>query len=94
MVWFIPLRDDFWATLTPEEGAVIRMHYEALAVLMDQGKLEFAGRPHDASQGMAIMRADTAAEVEDMFVGNPAIEGGLLRIEVKPYNLALDADPN
>ena len=80
-------------TLTPEEAEVIRGHYEELAALQEEGKLEFAGRSQDAQFGLAIFRMDSEAEVRAAFEHNPAIVAGLLSIEVRPYNLALDRDP-
>lgn len=91
---FIPLRDDFWKTITPAEETVIRGHYEALALLQDAGSLEFAGRSQDARYGLAIFRMESEQAVRDAFADNPAVVAGLLRIEVSPYNLALDERPS
>ncbi len=93
IVTFVPLRDGFWSRLTPEEGEVIRSHYEHLVALHDAGKLEFAGRSEDAKYGVAIFRVDSEDEVRACLSDNPSITGGLMRIEVQPYLLSLDDEP-
>jgi uncharacterized protein YciI len=94
LVMFLPEREDFWSTITAEEGEVIRAHYEALVRLHDEGVLEFAGRDHGAKYGVAIFKVDSEEEVRTIMADNPALVAGLLRIEVNPYNLALDAKPS
>ena len=93
MVMLIPCRDDFWQTLSAEEQVVIRAHFEAMVALHDEGTLEFAGRDQDAKFGVAICCGDSEQHVRDALGKTPAIAGGLLRIEVSPYKLALDESP-
>lgn len=93
MVLLHPCRDDFWATLKPREAEIIREHYDLLAALQEAGQLEFGGRAKDDKYGFLILKMASKQHVEAAFADNPAVACKLLRVEIKPYNLALGDDP-
>lgn len=94
MVLLHPCRPDFWATLSPEEQATIVVHYEHLEALQERGAVEFGGRAQDDSYGFLILTLDSEEAVREAFQDNPATTGGLLRLEIQPYQLALDDQPD
>ena len=84
-----PLRENFVATITPSETAIVERHFEHFSELCKQGKLKYAGRCDDGYMGLAIFEAESAEEVERIMAADPAITEGVMTHTVKAWRTAL-----
>lgn len=67
------------------------MHYRQL---FEQGKLELGGPflTQDAGGMMVTIPGVSRAEMEAFAAGDPAVQGGLLRFEIRPWLTAMVRD--
>ena len=84
-----PLRDNFVATITPEETEIAQRHFAYFSALYDQGKLKFAGRCEDGFLGLAIIEAGSEEEVRRFMADDPAVSAGLMSHTIKAWRTAL-----
>jgi uncharacterized protein YciI len=65
-------------------------HAAHYAAVMEAGNLELGGPFLDGSGGMMVFRAGLdRAEVDRIAAADPAVQSGLLKVEVKPWMAAL-----
>ena len=90
-IYFIhPPRENFAATMTDEEQAAWRVHFERLQRLLAEGTLVMAGPTLGAvNTGIAIIEAPDEEAARRTMEEDPAIAGGLARGELRPFRLSL-----
>jgi uncharacterized protein YciI len=90
-IYFIhPPRDDFAATMTPEEQQIWGVHFEHLKGLMADGTLILAGPTGGAvNTGIAVFEAPDEAAARQIMDHDPVIAGGYATGELRPFRLSL-----
>jgi uncharacterized protein YciI len=90
-IYFIhPPRANFAATMTDEEQAAWRAHFERLRGLLAEGTLVMAGPTLGAvNTGIAVIEAPDEETARRIMEEDPAIAGGFARGELRPFRLSL-----
>ena len=90
-IYFIhPPRDDFAATMTPEEKAVWAVHFERLQRLMAEGAIVLVGPTLGRTNtGIAVFEAPDEAAARRIMDEDPVIAGGFARGELRPFRISL-----
>ena len=90
-IYFIhPLRDNFAATMTPEEEDVWRVHFERLRRLLDEGVMVLVGPTlGPINTGIAIFEAPDEEAARRIMDEDPTIAGGHARGELRPFRISL-----
>jgi uncharacterized protein YciI len=86
-----PVRDEMPFDPTEEESRIVGEHYEHLKRLRAEGRLVLAGPsplPGD-SFGLAIFEQEDRAEVEAIVAEDPAVTGGIMTAEIRPYRISV-----
>ena len=83
-------REDFAATMTPEERAVWDTHFERLQRLLAEGVLILAGPTlGPVNTGIAVVEAPDEAAARRLMEEDPAIASGIATGELRPFMTAL-----
>jgi uncharacterized protein YciI len=90
-IYFIhPPRENFAATMTPEEREVWRVHFERLQRLMADGTLILAGPTlGEQNTGIAVIEAPDEASARRIMEEDPTISSGFARGELRPFRVSL-----
>ena len=90
-LYFIhPPRQNFAATMTPEEREVWRVHFERLQQLLADGTLILAGPTlGELNTGIAVIEAPDEAAARRIMETDPAISSGFARGELRPFRVSL-----
>ncbi len=90
-IYFIhPPRDDFAATMTAEEGAVWKIHFERFQRLLSEGVIILVGPTLGSiNTGIAIFEAPDEAAARGIMEEDPVIAGGYARGELRPFKVSL-----
>lgn len=65
-------------------------HVRHYAGYLEQGKLRMGGPFLDESGGLMVATPDvTGTELEDFAASDPAVRGGLLKFEIRPWYVAM-----
>lgn len=90
-IYFIhPPRDDFAATMTDEEKAVWREHFEGLKRLLAEGRLVLAGPTLGTiNTGMVVFEAPDEDAARKIMEADPVVRGGYARGELRPFRVSL-----
>ncbi len=90
-IYFIhPPRDDFAATMTPEEEAVWSVHFDRFQRLLAEGTIILVGPTLGAhNTGIAIFEAPDEAAARRIMEEDPVIAGGFARGELRPFRVSL-----
>ena len=90
-IYFIhPPRENFAATMTPEELEVWGVHFERLQRLLAAGTLVLAGPTLGAvNTGIAVIEAPDEDAARRIMEEDPVIAGGFARGELRPFRLSL-----
>jgi len=90
-IYFLhPPRDDFAATMTPEEGRVWELHFERLKLLLADGTLIMAGPTLGRTNtGITIFEASDEAAAQQIMDEDPVVAGGFVRGELRPFRVSL-----
>ena len=72
-----------------QEG--VERHRDFLAAQHNDGRLLFGGPFLDDTGGLAVYRAESAAELEPVLATDETVKAGLLRYELHPYIVAFRA---
>jgi len=86
-----PVRDEMPFEPTEEESRIVGEHYDYLKRLRTDGRLVLAGPsavPGDTF-GLGIFEQDDRAEVEAIVAADPAITGGIMTAEIRPYRISV-----
>ena len=79
---------------TPDDEALVSDHFERLQGWLAEGRLILAGRTQEAGEralGLVIFRAEDKHEAELLATSDPAVVGGVMTAECRPYRVALMA---
>jgi uncharacterized protein YciI len=83
-------REDFAATMTPEERTVWAEHFERLQRLLREGVLILAGPTLGRTNtGITVFEADDEDAARRIMEEDPAIASGIATGELRPFSLAL-----
>ncbi len=88
------LHDD--AAWTDQDKAAVGAHFARLKVATAQGSVVLAGRTDEAGDrtlGLVVFKAANAATADAYLREDPAVAGGVMTMEVRPYSIALLRDP-
>jgi uncharacterized protein YciI len=90
-VYFIHApRENFGATMTPEEQAVWGEHMQLLQRRLDEGSLILAGPTLGTiNTGICVFEAPDEDAARTIMEEDPAIAGGFARGELRPFKLSL-----
>lgn len=94
MSWLVvlrPVREEMPFEPTEEESRIVSEHYEYLQQLHGEGRLVLAGPsalPGDTF-GLGIFDQDDRSEVEAIVAADPAVTGGVMTAEIRPYRIAV-----
>ena len=90
-IYFIhPPREDFAATMTPDEQAVWAEHFERLQRLLRDGVMIAVGPTLGrVNTGIAIFEAPDEDAARRIMEEDPTILGGFARGELRPFRLSL-----
>jgi len=90
-IYFIhPPRENFAATMTPEENEVWRIHFERLQRLLREGVMILVGPTLGVvNTGIAIFEAPDEAAARRIMDEDPTIATGYARGELRPFRVSL-----
>jgi uncharacterized protein YciI len=90
-IYFIhPPREDFAATMTPEEDAAWAVHFERFKGMLDEGALILVGPTLGrVNTGIAIFEAPDEEAARGIMNDDPAIKGGFATGELRPFRVSL-----
>ena len=90
-IYFIhPPRADFAATMTDEERAVWRIHFERFERLLAEGTIILVGPTlGETNTGIAIFEAPDEAAARRIMDEDPVLAGGFARGELRPFRVSL-----
>jgi uncharacterized protein YciI len=86
----LPPRDDFVATIQPQEMAVMGRHWEHIQALHARGIVHYVGRAENGDYGFCVFEAGDDAEARSIAGSDPAVAEGLMRLEIHPFKVVLD----
>jgi uncharacterized protein len=94
MSWLVvlrPVREEMPFEPTEEESRVVSLHYEYLQKLRAEGRLVLAGPSalRGDTFGLGIFDQSDRAEVEAIVAADPAVTGGIMTAEIRPYRIAV-----
>ncbi len=85
-----PTRPDFSPEgMTPQEQRLMGEHWVYLQGLFAEGRLLLTGPCTDGAFGIAIFEAGSLEEARQVAANDPAVQGGIMRVEVHPYRVSL-----
>jgi uncharacterized protein YciI len=83
-------RENFADTMTDEEVAVWRIHFERFQRLLAEGTIVLVGPTLGAvNTGIAIFEAPDEAAARRIMEEDPVIAGGFARGELRPFRISL-----
>jgi len=90
-IYFLhPPREDFAATITPEEAEVWGLHFERLKRLLNEGVVILAGPTLGTiNTGMTIFEAPDEDSARNVMEEDPAVKSGIARGELRPFKVSL-----
>jgi uncharacterized protein YciI len=90
-IYFIhPPRENFAATMTPEEEEVWGVHFERFKQLLFEGVIVLVGPTlGPRNTGIAIFEADDEEEARRLMNEDPVIAGGYAEGELRPFRISL-----
>ena len=89
-IYFIhPPREDFIATITDEESAIMETHAGHLEKLLDEGVLVLAGPTYGRiNTGIAVIEAPDKAAARAIMESDPAISSGQMTGELRQMRVS------
>ncbi len=89
-IYFIhPPRENFVATISGEEAAVMHTHADYLASLLERGVLVLAGPTFGTvNTGVAVIEADDEAAARSIMEADPAVASGQMTGELRPMRVS------
>lgn len=90
-IYFLhPPREDFAATMTPEEQAVWAEHWTRLQGLHAEGRIILVGPTlGPTNTGICVFEAEDEQEAQRFVAEDPAVTSGIARGELRPFRVAL-----
>jgi uncharacterized protein len=84
-----PKRENFVATMTAEERAVMGEHFAYNRRLFEQGKILVGGAATDGAIGIIILMVDSPEEAGEIYENDPAVKAGIGYPELHQFRLGL-----
>ena len=84
-----PKREDFLATMTPEEKSVMGEHFAYNRKLFEEGKILLGGAATDGAVGIIVLRVGSAEEAHQIYENDPAVKAGIGQPELHPFRTTL-----
>ena len=90
-IYFIhPSREDFAATMTPEENAAWAVHFERFKRMLAEGSLILVGPTLGRiNTGIAIFEAPDEEAARAIMEDDPTIKGGFATGELRQFRVSL-----
>jgi uncharacterized protein YciI len=90
-IYFIhPPRENFAATMTPDEREVWRIHFERLQRLLREGVMILVGPTlGTVNTGIAVFEAPDETTARRIMEEDPTIASGYARGELRPFRVSL-----
>jgi uncharacterized protein YciI len=90
-IYFIhPPRENFAETMTDEEVAVWRVHFQRFQRMLAEGTIVLVGPTlGPVNTGIAIFEAPDEASARRIMEEDPVIAGGFARGELRPFRVSL-----
>jgi uncharacterized protein len=82
-------RENWMATMTPEEKAVMAKHSEYVRKMFSEGKVVLSGPCLDGAYGIIIYKAKSIEAANEMFKNDPAVKAGVMDIELHPFRVGV-----
>jgi uncharacterized protein YciI len=103
-IFVLSLREDLrdQAAWKDEERQAVQAHFEMLEREAKAGKVLLAGRSADRDPdgrihsdviGIGVFLAGSRKDAESFVANDPAVVGGVMKVRVHSFNLAVHADP-
>lgn len=77
------------AEASEEQRARIVMHFDHLKSLQARGALVLAGMSTDVFEGLLVIKTADRAQAEEMMANDPAVAGGIYKVEMHPFQIVL-----
>lgn len=77
------------AEASEEQKARILMHFDHLKSLQSRGALVLAGMSTDTFEGLLVLKAADRTQAEEMLASDPAVSGGIYKVELHPFQIVL-----
>ena len=88
MYFLLPPRDDFAATMTPEEQTAFDDHFVYMEKLLADGVLVLAGPTlGPANTGLCIFEAEDGDAARAIMEADPPVAQGLVRGQLRPFRI-------
>ena len=81
-----------WLAGKPLAEQPLKEHGRYMIELYGKGTLKFAGPFLDDSGGAMVMEADTEADAKALVAADPAVKGGVMLADLRPWRL-VDWEP-
>ena len=85
-------RPGAFGNLTPDEEAIVGIHFEYLKSQLEAGRMLLAGPCLDGAFGIVILTAEDDTNARAFMENDPAIKNGVMRGELHPFRVSLLAD--
>jgi uncharacterized protein len=82
-------RENWLATMTPEEQAIMGKHLEYVRQMSSEGKVILAGPCLDGAYGIIIYKAASFEEAQVLFNNDPAVQADIMDMELHPFKVAV-----
>jgi uncharacterized protein YciI len=88
MYFLLPPRDDFAATMTPEEQSAFDDHLVYMEKLLVEGTLVLSGPTlGPANTGLCIFEAEDGEAARAIMEADPPVAQGLVRGQLRPFRV-------
>jgi len=88
MYFLLPPRDDFAATMCPEEQAAFDGHLTYMEELLEKGTLVLAGPTlGPANTGLVVFEAEDGDAARAIMDADPPVAQGLVRGQLRPFRI-------
>jgi uncharacterized protein YciI len=88
LYFLLPPRDDFAATMTPEEDEAFVDHFSYMEKLLAEGVLVLAGPTlGPANTGVCIFEAEDGEAARKIMEADPPVARGLVRGQLRPFKV-------
>lgn len=84
-----PLRENFAATMTEEEGSVMSEHFIYLQDLLEKGILILAGPETSGKFGLALIETESEDDARHIMNNDPAFRKNVCDVTLYPYRISL-----
>lgn len=82
-----PKRENWVATMTSDEQAIMGQHFEYINKLFSEGKIIFSGACTDGAMGLIVYNAESAEEARVLFENDPLTKSGITNTELHPFRV-------